>query len=29
MIFSNVTYKYDEDLNDKLSKFQNICVCVE
>jgi hypothetical protein len=20
----NVTYKYDEDLNDKLSKFQNI-----
>jgi hypothetical protein len=21
----NVTYKYDEDLNDKLSKFQNIC----
>jgi hypothetical protein len=21
----NVTCKYDEDLNDKLSKFQNIC----
>jgi hypothetical protein len=21
----NVTYKYDEYLNDKLSKFQNIC----
>jgi hypothetical protein len=21
----NVTHKYDEDLNDKLSKFQNIC----
>jgi hypothetical protein len=21
----NVTYKYGEDLNDKLSKFQNIC----
>jgi hypothetical protein len=21
----NVTYKHDEDLNDKLSKFQNIC----
>jgi hypothetical protein len=21
----NVTYKYDVDLNDKLSKFQNIC----
>jgi hypothetical protein len=21
----NVTYKYDEDLNDKLSTFQNIC----
>jgi hypothetical protein len=21
----NVMYKYDEDLNDKLSKFQNIC----
>jgi hypothetical protein len=21
----NVTYKYDEDLNYKLSKFQNIC----
>jgi hypothetical protein len=21
----NVTYKYEEDLNDKLSKFQNIC----
>jgi hypothetical protein len=21
----NVTYKYDEDLNDTLSKFQNIC----
>jgi hypothetical protein len=21
----NATYKYDEDLNDKLSKFQNIC----
>jgi hypothetical protein len=21
----NVTCKYDEDLNDELSKFQNIC----
>jgi hypothetical protein len=21
----NITYKYDEDLNDKLSKFQKIC----
>jgi hypothetical protein len=21
----NATYKYDKDLNDKLSKFQNIC----
>jgi hypothetical protein len=21
----NVTYKYDEDLNHKLSKFQNMC----
>jgi hypothetical protein len=25
----NVTYKYDEDLNDKLSKFQNICEVIQ
>jgi ABC-type uncharacterized transport system YnjBCD ATPase subunit len=24
-LICNVTYKYDEDLNDKLSKLQNIC----